>query len=206
MGTIGRVVTRRSSLRGQTGVNVGRFLGFLLSGTLARFVCHRFFLLVTAGACVLRCRSLRYPCTFCFCADCHYDYLRGFWLQRWVGRLLCFFLNSSFLATSGDAILRCNGAQGARSFRSVRRTPGRALCSRLGCTWLRPPAGTAFWLPGFLLHRCHTKRTASSCTVCCLVRNSVQVCSRTTCSSELPHLLPPCGARCALVPMNLVLA
>ena len=31
----------------------------------------------------------------------------------------------------------------------VRRTPGRALCSRLGCTWLRPPAGTAFSLSGF---------------------------------------------------------
>ena len=90
MGTIGRVVTRCSSLLGQTGVNVGRFLGLLLSGTLARFVCHRFFLLVTAGACVLRCRSLRYPCTFCFCADCHYDRLRGFWLQRWVGGLLYF--------------------------------------------------------------------------------------------------------------------
>ena len=172
MGTIGRVVTRRSSLRGQTGVNVGRFLGLLLSGTLARFVCHRYFLLVTAGAYVLRCRSLRYPCTFCFCPSCLYDYLRGFWLQRWVGGLLCFFLNTSFLATSGEAIQRCYGAQGARSLRSVRRMPGRALCSRLGCTWLRPPAGTAFWLFLFFsevtqkVRRALVQSVALSATLC----------------------------------------
>ena len=129
MGTIGRVVTRCSSLRGQTGVNVGRFLGLLLSGTSARFVCHRFFLLVTAGACVLRCRSLRYPCTFCFCADCHYDHLRGFWLQRWVGGLLCFFLNTSFLATSGEAIQRCKGAPGVCLLRGVRRMPWQVRCT-----------------------------------------------------------------------------
>ena len=58
-------------------------------------------LLVTAGAYVLLCRSLRRPCTFCFCTYCHYNYLLGFRLQRWVGGLMCFFLNTCFLATAG---------------------------------------------------------------------------------------------------------
>ena len=47
--------------------------------------------------------------------------------------------------------------------------------------------------------RSHTKSTASSCTACCLVCNSVYFCSRTTSSNELPHLLPSSRARCAIV-------
>ena len=89
---------------------------------------------------------------------------------------------------------------------SVRRTPGRALCSLRLHLAQAPCRHRCLALWPFLFLRCHTKGTASSCTVCCLVCNSVQVCSRTARSSELPHLLPPCGARCALVPMNLVLA
>ena len=84
---------------------------------------------------------------------------------------------------------------------SVRRMPGQALCSlrlHLVQSHLQAPHGSLS-LP-FL--RCHTKGTASTCTVCCLVCNYV----RTACSSELPHLLPTCGARCALVPMNLMMA
>ena len=109
------------------------------------------------------------------------------------------FLQLPEEAICGDKALKAHALLGVCAAR-----PG-GLCA-LGCTWFRPPAGTVFWLSGFLFHRCHTKRTASPCTVCCPVRNSVQVRSRTACSSELPHLLPPCGARCALVPTNLVLA
>ena len=80
--------------------------------------------------------------------------------------------------------------------------PGR-LRAVLGCTWLRPPAGTAVWLFGFFFFSVVTQKVRRApCTVCCLVCNSVQVCSRTARSSELPHLLPPCGARCALVQGN----
>ena len=43
------------------------------------------------------------------------------------------------------------------------------------------------------------KSTAISCTACCFVCNSVQFCSCTTSSNELPHLLPSSRARCALV-------
>ena len=98
---------------------------------------------------------------------------------------------------------------------AVKRCSWRTLCApharagfvqsltALGSDPLQAPL---FGSLAYLFLRCHTKGTASSCTVCCLVCNSVQVCSRTARSSELPHLLPPCGARCALVPMNLVLA
>ena len=47
MGTIGRVVSRRSSLRGQTGVNVGRFLG-LRTGCCGGWVGGVFFVLNTS--------------------------------------------------------------------------------------------------------------------------------------------------------------
>ena len=116
---------------------------------------------------------------------------------------LCVFsLTHLFLQPPGchSAVKRCSW----RTL-SVRRMPGQALCSlrlHLVQSHLQAPHGSLS-LP-FL--RCHTKGTASTCTVCCLVCNSVQVCSRTARSSELPHLLPPCGARCALVPMNLVQA
>ena len=111
-----------------------------------------------------------------------------------------FSLTHLFLQPPGchSAVKRCSW----RTL-SVRRTPARALCS-LRLHLAQAPCRhrcLALWL--FLFLRCHTKGTASSCTVCCLVCNSVQVCSRTARSSELPHLLPPCGARCALVPMNM---
>ena len=103
---------------------------------------------------------------------------------------LFFSLTHLFLQPPGchSAVKRC-------SWRTlcVRRMPGQASCS----LWLHLAQAPcrhrclALWL--FLFLRCHTKGTASSCTVCCLVCNSVQVCSRTARSSELPHLLPPSG-------------
>ena len=71
----------------------------------------------------------------------------------------------------------------------------QSLSAALGSGLLQAPH-FAFWL---LFHRSHTKSTAISCTACCFVCNSVQFCSCTTSSNELPHLLPSSRARCALV-------
>ena len=119
-----------------------------------------------------------------------------------VGKV-CFFLNTSFLATSGEAIQRCKGAPGVCLLRGVRRMPWQVRCT---------PSVPGPGLPGTPLSgffsfspKSHKRYGELWCSLLpCL--NSVQVCSRTACSSELPHLLPPCGARCATVPMNLVLA
>ena len=71
----------------------------------------------------------------------------------------------------------------------------QSLSAALGSGLLQAPH-FGFWL---LFHRSHTKSTASSCTACCFVCNSVHFCSCTTSSNELPHLLLSSRARCALV-------
>ena len=112
---------------------------------------HFCFFLVTAGAYVYWCRLLRHLCTFCFCATCHYIYLPVFRLQRRVGGLLCFFLNTSFPCNCtrkpfcGDKALKARAPFGECVAR-----PGGLCAVALGCTWFRPPAGTAFSLSGFV--------------------------------------------------------
>ena len=116
-----------------------------------------------------------------------------------------FSVTHHFLQPPGKPVCGEKALEAHTPFVVCAARPGGLYAAAFGCTWLRPPAGTAFWLFSFF-SEVTQKNPASSCTVCCLVCNSVQVCSCTACSSELPHLLPPCGARCVTVPMNLVLA
>ena len=138
-------------------------------------------------------------CALRFCTNYHYNNLPGFKLQRWVGGLVCFFLHTSSSCNCPRKPFAVTRRLRRALFRRVRRTPGRALCSRFRLHLARASCRHRFFAFWLLFHRSHTRDTASSCTVCCLVCKSVYFCSRTALSSELPHLLPPCGARCALV-------
>ena len=148
-------------------------------GTL---VCHRLFLLVTAGAYVLRCRSVRRPHTCCFCANSHFDYLRGFRLQRWVGGLLCFFLHTSFLATSEEAtaVKRCSRPHSSECAPHARAGFVQPPCAAMAQT----PCRHRFLAFPFFSEVTQKIRRALAQSFA-LSAFPVQVCSHTACSSEL---------------------
>ena len=128
----------------------------------------------------------------------HYNNLPGFWLQRWVGGFVCFFLHTSSCICPRKQFAvtrRSRRALHTESAPHARAGFVQSLSAALGSGLLQAPH-FAFWL---LFHRSHTKSTASSCIAWCFVCNSVHFCSRTTSSNELPHLLPSSRARCALV-------
>ena len=169
-------------------------------GTL---VCHRLFLLVTAGAYVIRCRSVRRPHAFCFCANSHFDYLRGFRLQRWVGGLVCFFLHTSFLATSEEAtaVKRCSRPHSSECAPHARAGFVQPPCAAMAQTPCRHRFLAFPFSPK--LHKRFGERL-----------HSLLPCLHFACASLLTHRLfqrtghicCPLGFGVRLVPMNLVLA
>ena len=95
------------------------------------------------------CRPLRRLCTWCFCSTTITTISRVSGCSGASVGWCLFFPTHIFLQLPEEAICGDKALKARTPFGGCAARPGGLCAVALGCTWLRPPAGTAFSLFGF---------------------------------------------------------